>query len=131
MSRSILAGAATLLAAALVPQFPAIAQQSTGIVVSAPAVRNADESRLGANPRMRLVANVIVETHDLDLRTAHGRDVLDRRVRLAADEACDQLDVIEPPTGVGAAMNPDSGDCRHLAIKDAQPLMRRAIWARG
>ena len=128
MSRSILF-AATVAAATLVPLVPAIAQQSDGIVVNAPAPRNADESKLGAQPRMRLAANVIVETGDLDLRTAYGRDVLDRRVRVAADQACDQLDDIEPPTGVGAAMNPDSGDCRHLAVKSAEPRIRYAVLA--
>ena len=125
MSRSILLRAAAI-AAALIPQ-TAPAQQSDGLVVSAPAPRNAEESRLGVQPRMRLVADVIVETRDLDLRTAYGRDVLDQRVRIAADQACDRLDAIEPPTGVGAAMNHDVGDCRQLARKSAEPRMRYAI----
>jgi UrcA family protein len=131
MSRSVLAGAALAAAAAFVPQTPAMAQDSAGIVVTAPAIRNADESRLGAQPRMRLVSNVRVYTGDLDLRTAYGRAVLDARVKLAADTACDRLDQIEPPTGVGAALNPDNGDCRHLAAKSALPQMRVAIASSG
>jgi UrcA family protein len=78
---------------------------------------------------MQLAANVWVETRDLDLRSEYGRDLLDRRVRDAADIACDRVDQIEPPTGVGAAMNPDSGDCRHLAAMRAEPQMRAAIRA--
>ncbi|MNC93819.1 hypothetical protein D3C83_105330 [compost metagenome] len=52
--------------------------------------------------------------------------MLDNRVRLAADDACDQLDAIES-TGIGAAMNPDAGNCRQVAMKNARPLVRTAI----
>jgi UrcA family protein len=131
MSRSILAGAALVAAAAFVPHVPAMAQNNAGIVVTAPAIRNADESRLGAKPRMRLASTIRVYTGDLDLRTAYGRAVLDARVKLAADAACDRLDQIDPPTGVGAALNPDVADCRHLAAKSALPQMRVAIAASG
>ena len=84
--------------------------------------------RTGAQPRQRLVADVVVPTGDLDLRTSYGRTLLDRRVRVAADEACDQLDGLES-TGVGASMNADMGDCRLQARKNAEPLMRRVILA--
>ena len=126
MSRSILAGAAAIAAAAIVPQWPATAQD---ITVRAPITRSDEQPRLGVHPRMRLASTVRVETHDLDLRTAYGRAVLDARIRLAADAACDRLDDIEPPTGVGAAMNPDIGDCRHLAVKTAQFQVLSAIRA--
>src|SRR5688500_13480667 len=131
MSRSVLAGAALAAGAVFVPQIPVAAQDNAGIVVTAPAIRNADESRLGARPRMRLASTIRVYTGDLDLRTVYGRAVLDARVKLAADAACDRLDQIEPPTGVGAALNPDLGDCRHLAAKSALPQMRIAIAASG
>jgi hypothetical protein len=61
------------------------------------------------------------------LRTAYGRAVLDARIKLAANAACDRLDQIDPPAGVGAEMNPDVGDCRHLAAKSALPQRRIAI----
>ena len=127
MSRSVLFGAA-LASAAFVAAVPLAAQQSDGIVVSAPSGRTVEQPRTGAQPRQRLVADVVVPTGDLDLRTSYGRTLLDRRVRVAADEACDQLDGLES-TGVGASMNADMGDCRLQARKNAEPLMRRVILA--
>ncbi len=127
MSRSILPGAVAIAAAALVTHTPAMAQSDAAITVSAPTLRAGDQPKNSANPRMQFVANVRVATHDLDLRTEYGRDLLDQRVRLAADVACDRIDAIEPPTGVGASLNPDIGDCRHLAVKRAQPQVRTAI----
>ena len=127
MSRSVLFGAA-LASAAFVAAMPLVAQQSDGIVVSAPSGRTVEQPRTGAQPRQRLVADVVVPTGDLDLRTSYGRTLLDRRVRVAADEACDQLDGLES-TGVGASMNADMGDCRLQARKNAEPLMRRVILA--
>ena len=126
MSRSILSGAAAIAAAALVSGLPASAQESAGIVVSAPSGRIVEQPRTGAQPRRLLVSNVVVYTGDLDLRTAYGRSVLDQRVRVAADEACDRLDSMEA-TGFGSHMNPDSGDCRHLARKNAEPRVRTAV----
>jgi UrcA family protein len=126
MTRSILIGAAVIAAAAL-PQAPVMAQASDGIVVTAPVVRdNSGQPRNAANPRKLLTASAIVYTGDLDLRTEYGRDVLDNRVRVAADNACDRLDAIES-TGIGAAMNPDAGDCRQLAMRNARPAVRTAI----
>jgi UrcA family protein len=129
MSRSILAAAAVTIAVA-VPLAPATAQDPS-ITVSAPAVRGAGEPVNGVRQRMQLVANVTVDFADLDLRTAYGRYLLDHRVRLAADTACDRLEDIDPPTGVGAAMNADFGDCRQFAMRRAEPQMRRAIIAAG
>ena len=40
-----------------------------------------------------------------------------------------RIDAIEPPTGVGAMMNPDISDCRHIAAKSAEPQVRAAIRA--
>ena len=133
MSRSVLAGAA-IVAAALIPQTPATAQSNASIVVSAPAARSADrnagQARLGVHPQRQLVANVMVATSDLNLRTAYGRSVLDSRIRLAADLACDRLDEIDPPVGVGGWSH-DIGDCRHLAVQRAQMQRWAAIRANG
>lgn len=126
MSRSIYLAAAAM-AAALVPQVPAAADSGTAIIVTAPPMRGSGEPANGVQQRKRLVAHVAVDTSDLDLRTAYGRNRLDQRLRVAADMACDRLDAIDPPAGVGAAMNPDSGDCRSLAYRRAEPQMRRAI----
>ena len=133
MTRTLLSGAAAVIVAALVPTVPATAQQSASeaITVRAPVKREREPSAQGVNPRMQLVSQVAVDVSDLDLRTGYGRAVLDARVRLAADEACDLLDAIDPPAGVGASMNPDGGDCRHLAAKNAHADVRRAIWAAG
>jgi|SRR5690606_27783643 len=130
MSRKILAGASAVAAALAVPQLPATAQDSAGIVVSAPAVREGGEPADGVQQRKRLVANVVVDTSDLDLRTPYGRAVLDARVRLAADAACDRIDEIDPPFGPGG-WNADKGDCRHLAAKQAEPRMWAAIRSAG
>src|SRR5690349_14760136 len=99
MSRSILVSAAAMAAAILLPATQAGAQ-SSGIVVSAPIHRTVEQPRTGAQPRLRLMSNVVVDTADLDLRTQYGRAVLAERVRLAADEACDHLDGLEA-TGIG------------------------------
>jgi len=126
MSRKILAGAATIAIAALAPQMPAMAQGSPAIIVSVPAPQRADQPKTGVNPARQLVANVFVETYDLDLRTEYGRDILDNRIAAAADLACDRLDMVES-SGVGSGMNPDAGNCRHLARKSAEPSVRNAI----
>jgi len=127
MTRSILIGVAAM-ATAIVPLTPATAQPGD-IVVTVPAPHRVEKGWNGVRPRMQLAANVWVETRDLDLRTEYGRDVLDQRVRYAADAACDRIDAIEPPTGVGAMMNPDISDCRHIAAKSAEPQVRAAIRA--
>jgi UrcA family protein len=134
MSRSVLAGAAILAVASVIPQIPATAQGNSSIIVSAPAVgpadRNAGQPRNSVHPQRQLVTNVMVDTSDLNLRTAYGRAVLDARLRLAADAACDRLDEIDPPIGVGGWIH-DMGDCRHLAVKRAQTQRWAAIRASG
>ena len=127
MTRSILIGIAAI-ATAVVPLAP-LAAQPGDIVVSVPAPHRAEKGWNGVHPRMQVAASIMVETRDLDLRTQYGRSVLNQRVRYAADVACDRIDQIEPPTGVGAMMNPDVGDCRHLAAKSAEPQMVAAIRA--
>lgn len=134
MSRSILAGAAIVAAAAFVPQIPVAAQGNASIIVSAPGVRpvdrNSGQARLGVHPQRELVAEVMVDTSDLNLRTTFGRTMLERRIRLAADMACDPLDEIDPPIGVGG-WNHDLGDCRHLAVRRAQMQKWAVLRASG
>jgi len=129
MSRSIIAGAAIMAAAALAPAMPAQAQ-SNAIIVSAPTVRNEGRPVDGVQQRQLLRTNVSVYTGDLNLRTSYGRAVLDARIRLAADTACDRLDEIDPPFGYGG-WDFDKGDCRHLAVKNAQFQRAVAIRANG
>ena len=126
MSRSLLASAATIALAAFVPQLPAAAQSGPSITVTSPITRSEQQPWTGVEPRYEVASHVTVYTDDLDLRTEYGRAVLDARIKLAADQACDTLDRIET-AGVGAAMNPDSGDCRHLAAKNAVPQRRAAV----
>ena len=129
MSRSLLAFAALGMAAA-VPPAPAFAQGDSSITVTGPTARHAGEPADGVRQRTRLISDVSVEFADLDLRTEYGRWVLNQRLRIAADEACDQLDAIDPPSGIGGAAV-DEGDCRSVAFRSAMPQMRRAILASG
>lgn len=130
MSRTILATAATLAVAVCVPLTPAASQDDNAITVTGPTARNAGEPADGVRQRTRLVADVSVDFADLDLRTEYGRWVLDQRLRIAADEACDQLDAIDPPSGMGGAAV-DAGDCRSVAFRSAAPQIRRAILSAG
>jgi len=127
MSRSILAVAVTAAAAALMPQMPAAAQEP-GIVVAAPRVPAPWQPKNTVRRDTVMRAQVWVPTADLDLRTRYGRAMLDYRARLAADQACYQLRLIEPSSGVGSMMNPDPQDCRqrayHNARRDADYLIR-------
>src|SRR5688572_4793876 len=125
MSRSILA--ATALAAAAVPLMPAAAQD-TSITVTGPTQRNTGEPANGVRQRTRISADVTVDVADLDLRTDYGRWVLTQRLRIAADAACDQVDAIDPPSGMAGGSR---GDCRSLAMRRAEPQMRRAVLAAG
>ena len=130
MPRSFLATAATLVVAASLPLTPAMSQTDNAITVTGPTARSTGEPANGVQQRMRLTSVVSVDFADLDLRTEYGRWVLDQRLRIAADEACDQLDAIEPPSGMGGG-SVDYDACRSLAIKSAMPQMRRAILAAG
>ena len=127
MSRSILA-AATIAVALAVPQAPVASREAAAITVTGPTVRNTGEPADGVRQRTRAMADVTVDIADLDLRSDYGRWVLDQRVRIAADAACDRIDAIDPPSGMGAA---DYGDCRSLAMRRAEPQVRRAILAAG
>lgn len=114
---------------ALASHAPAMAQyqKDTAIVVSAPIIEEAVGTRNGVHPEMQVTSKMLVEAGDLDLRTEYGRDVLEARVRIAADEVCDRLDELDPPTAIGAFSNPDFGDCRHNAVMNARPQMREAM----
>ncbi|MBO0749656.1 MAG: hypothetical protein J2O44_04380 [Porphyrobacter sp.] len=129
MSRSILAAAAAVVAM-LAPQAPALAQRG-GIVIIAPRAPNRDEPKYNVHPSTRIFSQSFVPTGDLNLRTGYGRYVLDRRMRLAADAACNRLDLIEPSSGVGSELNPDKQDCRFRAYKLAQEQARYMIWRAG
>jgi UrcA family protein len=135
MSRSILAAASAIAVAAFPPQQAAMAQASGSdtvgnpIVVSAPRLRKSDEPTKGVHPRMQIVAQALVDTGDLDLRTQAGRDALDARVQTAAEEVCTWIDEVYPPAGVGA--NPTDNDCEHQAVRGAQAQVQAAIRAGG
>jgi UrcA family protein len=77
-----------------------------------------------------VTTGVSVDFTDLDLRSEYGRWVLDQRLRIAADAACDRIDAIDPPSGPGGAAV-DAGNCRSIALRNAMPQMRRAIQAAG
>jgi UrcA family protein len=128
MSRSIMAAAAVAMAA-LMPQTPAVAQES-GIVVAAPRVMPSWEPKNTVHRDTVIRAHVFVPTADLDLRSVYGRYVLARRMRLAAYHACGLLRG-QGVGGVGSMMNPDPQDCRHNAYKYAQRDARYLIFAAG
>lgn len=129
MSRSIIAAVAGIAAAALIPQTPAVAQDP-GIIVAAPRVPGAWVPKNTVRRQEVIRAHVWVPTADLDLRTDYGRYVLDRRLRLAADEACDELRG-EVSSGVGSMMNPDPQDCRQIAYHNGMRSARYLIWGAG
>jgi UrcA family protein len=81
----------------------------------------------GVRQRTRITSDVTVGFADLDLRSDYGRWMLAQRLRIAADEACDRIDEIDLPSAVGVVHD----DCRSLAMRRAEPQMRRAISAAG
>jgi UrcA family protein len=127
MSRSLLIGFAAIAGVTIAPIAMA---QDGAIVVSGPRYENVEGAK-GVHPQRMLVANVSVPTHDLDLRTDYGRDVLDHRVEMAAREVCAHIDYLEPASGPGANPISASQDCRLQAKKSAMAQMRAAIWAAG
>jgi UrcA family protein len=128
MSRSILA-AATLTALA-VPQTAALSQDDTNITVTGAKIGTMGEPANGVRQRTAVTTAVSVDVADLDLRTDYGRWVLDQRLRIAADVACDRIDAIDPPSGPGGGAI-DAGDCRSIAMRNALPQKRRAILDAG
>ena len=129
MSRSTIAAAALAVALA-VPQASAASQHDMAITVTGPKIGTAGEPANGVRQRTWVTTGVSVDFADLDLRTDYGRWVLEQRLRIAADAACDRIDAIDPPSGVGGGAV-DAGNCRSLAIRGAMPQMRRAILAAG
>ena len=128
MSRSILAAAAVIVVAVVVPQSPAASQDDTAITVTGPKIGTTGEPANGVHQPQWVTTGVSVDFTDLDLRTDYGRRVLDQRLRIAADAACDRIDAIDPPSGPGGA---STDDCRSVALRNAEPQMRRAISAAG
>jgi len=129
MSRSLLATAALAVALA-VPQAPAASQGDASITVIGPKIGTTGEPATGARQHTAVTTGVSVDFADLDLRTDYGRWVLDQRLRIAADAACDRIDDIDPPGGPGGG-SLDAGNCRSIALKSALPQMRRAILDAG
>src|SRR6186713_3375832 len=112
MSRSLLATAA-IAAALAIPQAPAGAQSDTAITVTGPKIGTTGEPANGVRQRTAVTTSVSVDVADLDLRTDYGRWVLDQRLRIAADAACDRIDQIDPPGGPGGG-SLDDGNCRSI-----------------
>jgi len=129
MSRSLLAAAA-LAAALAVPQSPAASQGDSSITVTGPKIGTTGEPANGVRQRTTVTTGVSVDVADLDLRTDYGRWVLDQRLRIAADAACDRIDAIDPPGGPGGGAM-DAGNCRSIALREAMPQARRAILDAG
>ena len=127
MSRSIPA-VLTIAVALALPQAPAASQDNTSITVTGPVRSHSGQPADGVQQRTRITSDVTVGFADLDLRSDYGRWVLAQRLRIAADEACDRIDEIDPPSAVGGVVH---DDCRSLAMRRAEPQMRRAISAAG
>ena len=128
MSRSILLGAATAIAlTAAVPFVPAIAQgdsdraDASTITVYSPL--RVETQRRGGQTERVMTSSRSVFYDDLNLRTQWGRDQLDDRIKLAAEQTCDFLDNVDP------FMNSSSSnfDCVRKAVRDARPQVYLAI----
>jgi UrcA family protein len=128
MFRSLLA-AATAAAAIVLPQAPAASQGDASITVTGPSKRASGEPAHGVRQRTTLTSNVTVEVADLDLRTEYGRWLLDQRIRIAADAACNELDALDSPSALGGGAVHD--DCRSLAMRRSEPQMQRVLRAAG
>jgi len=127
-----MATAALALAVGGMPQLvpaAAVAQDDgepqAAITVEAPRARQTGRSAIGA-PIETLTAKSVVYINDLDLTTAMGRDELNKRVALAADQACKWLDEVYPLS----ASSSSSSDCRRDAIKSAQGQVNAVIGLR-
>ncbi|WEK47775.1 MAG: UrcA family protein [Candidatus Andeanibacterium colombiense] len=128
MSRSILAVAAGAIAlTAALPYVPALAQgdadraDSSAITVYAP-LRQETRRSGGVTERM-LISSSSVYYDDLDLNTQWGRDQLDDRIKLAAEQACDYLGNVYP-----LDRTTDSNrDCVRKAVRDTRPQFYVAV----
>lgn len=130
MSRSLLIGAAALVMTASAPLAPAVAQgdadraDSSSITVYSP-VRESSKRRGSSGAMERtLTASTAVYHDDLNLRTSWGRQQLDDRVKLAAEETCAYLGDLYP---LDTNRN-DEYYCVKRAVKSAQPQVQQAIF---
>jgi|GEM_PF-1287285 len=124
MSRSTLIAAAALAAIPLTPvlaEVQASQADPNSITVLAPYVES--KKRDGTSTERRLTASSIVYIEDLNLRTAEGREELQERVQLAAEETCAWLDDLYPldSTSNGRA------DCVRSAVRSAENQMQAAF----
>ena len=131
MSRSVFLSAAALATAVAMPVAPALAQTDGvqadrgSITVTAPRVET--EPRPGSViPERTLTASALVYYDDLNLDTERGREALEERVELAAEETCEWLDEIYPPTGLTLG---GDNDCAFDAKKKAEEQVDAAIAA--
>lgn len=128
MSRSILLGAATAIAlTAAVPFVPAIAQgdasRADGASITVYSPLRVETQRRGGTTERVLTSSRSVFYDDLNLRTQWGRDQLDDRIKLAAEQTCDFLQDVDP------MMNSSSSnfDCIRKAVRDARPQVYLAV----
>ena len=130
MSRSILLGAATAIAmTAAIPHVPALAQgeadraDSSAITVCAPRREQTRRSSSGVGTERVLTSSSSVYYDDLNLHTQWGRDQLDDRIKLAAEQTCDYLDSIYPLD----SSRSETSDCVRKAVRDTRPQVYVAI----
>lgn len=129
MSRSILLGAATAIAlTAAIPQIPAFAQgdadraDSGAITVYSPLRQESGRAPGGVMER-RLISSSAVYYDDLNLRTQWGRDQLDDRIKLAAEQTCDYLNDVNPQDHALTSQF----ECVRKAVRDARPQVYLAV----
>lgn len=131
MPHSIFLGAAALAATIAAPLTPALAQAEDeqvdrgAITVLAPRIETNTEPG-SIIPERTLTASALVYYDDLNLNTERGREALEERVELAAEETCEWLDEIYPPTGLTLGGN---DDCVFDAKKSADEQIDAAIAA--
>ena len=130
MSRSILLGAATAIAmTAAIPHVPALAQgeadraDSSAITVYAPLREQTRRSSSGVGTERVLTSSSSVYYDDLNLHTQWGRDQLDDRIKLAAEQTCDYLEDLYPLDSSSTS----SFECVKKAVRDARPQVYLAV----
>jgi len=112
--------AAGLLSPAAAPAFAQAANEEPTITVTAPSHVVVGRSSSGAPIRL-ISLSAGVGYGDIDLRTAAGRDELNRRVTDAAREACRELNMKYP------GGTPGVRTCARNARDDAQRQIDAAI----